>query len=284
MGKKFLKSAFLIIISILIISCKTLPQKNLKKTFLSETEGLQWQKISEDFSVIDMRNTKNAKTFLDFFSVENTSKKNPSFFLVKLNLENPALKINIFPNEKKEAYDAINVKKIAQKNSSKIAFNTTPFQIQNKLNLNSKGKPVGIIYANKQTICEPVEKYSALIFFKEENGYSAQIIKNQKEIPKNIDSAAGGFFQILDDCKIISYKEIFDTRTSIGISSDKKILFILAGKNLSYDNCAKILKICGAETAMEFDGGSSTHLVIQGKSIVKKSFHRNVPALITFDF
>ena len=284
MSKKFLKSAFFIIISVFIISCKTLPHENLRKNFLSENEELQWQKISEDFSIIDMRNSKNAETFLEFFSVKNTSKENPSFFLVKLNLENPSLKINIFPNEKQEIYTTLNVKKIAKKNSAKIAFNTTPFQIQNKLNLNSKAKPVGIIYANKKTISEPVEKYSALIFFKEQNGYSAEIIKNQNEIPKNIDSAAGGFFQILDEYKTIPYKEFFDTRTSIGISPNKKILFILAGKKLSYDNCAKLLKLCGAETAMEFDGGSSTHLVIQGKSIIKDFFHRNVPALITFEF
>ena len=191
MSKKFLKSAFFIIISVFIISCKTLPHENLKKTFLSENEELQWQKISEDFSIIDMRNPKNAETFLEFFSVKNISKENPTFFLVKLNLENPSLKINIFPNEKQEIYTTLNVKKIAKKNSAKIAFNTTPFQLQNKLNLNSKAKPVGIIYANKKTISEPVEKYSALIFFKEQNGYSAEIIKNQNEIPKNIDSAAG---------------------------------------------------------------------------------------------
>ena len=97
MSKKFLKSAFFIIISVFIISCKTLPHENLRKNFLSKNEELQWQKISEDFSIIDMRNPKNAETFLEFFSVKNTSKENPSFFLVKLNLENPSLKINIFP-------------------------------------------------------------------------------------------------------------------------------------------------------------------------------------------
>ena len=75
MSKKFLKSAFFIVISVFIISCKTLPHENFKKAFLSENEELQWQKISEDFSIIDMRNPKNAETFLEFFSVKNISKE-----------------------------------------------------------------------------------------------------------------------------------------------------------------------------------------------------------------
>ncbi|GMO43427.1 MAG: hypothetical protein Pg6C_05050 [Treponemataceae bacterium] len=69
-----------------------------------------------------------------------------------------------------------------------------------------------------------------------------------------------------------------DARMAIGISPDKQTLFILcvAGtdwlfpRGMSYEECAFTLLKLGAYNALQLDGGSSTALVLNGKTLVGK--------------
>ena len=55
----------------------------------------------------------------------------------------------------------------------------------------------------------------------------------------------------------------------------------MCGKKLSYMDCAEILQKAGARTAMQFDGGRSAQLVINGKNTIA-SPRRKVAAALGF--
>lgn len=100
----------------------------------------------------------------------------------------------------------------------------------------------------------------------------------------------GGFWQILKNGNIIQFKDIKDSRTAVGISKDERFFYILIVEGekksksigLSYEECALILKNIGAFNAMEFDGGSSTCLIINHKNYLTYNKNPNLPLFLGF--
>ena len=60
-------------------------------------------------------------------------------------------------------------------------------------------------------------------------------------------------------------------------------VFSLTDKNgLNYEECAAILKKLGCTDAMQFDGGHSSALVVNGKDVEKPFLQRKVPTVLLF--
>lgn len=313
-------SFFCIFISLLFFnffySCAT---SNFDKS--KNEESLEKIILKNHLQEIDsIESLKNEKIIFQndsFFSKFDFYLKNEKTVchLIKLNLENPKLKINFFPNdnfykEKNYSSQSISAAQFAKRTNSKIVINTTPFT--QKIKLISKKNLVGIYQVDNKQFSSPNKKYAALVFFYEnqnlqnvEKKLNAKIIDFQTEQNlKNFNSdkieiagILGGFWQILGNEKIIQFKEIFDSRTAVGIDSDKNDFYILIiehdGKvkskshGLSYEQCAKIFKNLGCENAMQFDGGSSTTLFVNNKSalIYKNNLYEKIlklPAWLGF--
>ena len=94
--------------------------------------------------------------------------------------------------------------------------------------------------------------------------------------------AAGGFWTILRDGNIRHFKNIKDARSAAATADDGRTLYLFAGTSLTYGECAVIFQKLGADTAMEFDGGSSVQLVIKGENVIRRSIQRSVCAVIGF--
>ena len=209
------------------------------------------------------------------FQVIKSSTPRSPYTIVKVNLAGEGLHI-ISNFSKDTSKRALNPKAFAKSSGSQLVINTTPFK--------KDGSPVGLIIEEGHLISQVNKKYAALAIYKEESGYSARIFDSQEEIDINDASlylAAGGFWTILRDGKINDFIDHKDYRTAVGIADDGKTLFLMCGKKLSYMDCAEILKEAGAESAMEFDGGRSAQMVINGKNVIA-SPRRKVAAVLGF--
>ena len=202
------------------------------------------------------------------------------YHMVKINLENENLKLVYFPNEntKKSGsgqFNGMQTARFAKKNACIVAINASPFD--GKL---LKKKIVGIHSFNKKAFSSANNNYAAIAFTRNSNsaGYKAAIIQNQEQAcATNYDYCFGGFFVVLQNGEVQnSFTPIYDTRSAAGISDDGKTLYLLAveGENknhsigLTYPQCGKIFYAAGCTDALELDGGGSTQLCINGKSIL----------------
>ena len=182
---------------------------------------------------------------------------------------------------------AFSVKEFAKKTDAIVAINTLPFSV---------GKSVsctGIIKAQGKIISEPLQKYCALAFAQQEDGtLSCAILQNQDE--DKIEQYAyvfGGFFVILKDGEKLEYQNIKRSRTACGTDDSGRYLYLFAAtpsfsltdrNGLSYEECAVILKELGCTQAMQFDGGHSTSMVINGKTVEAPLFQRKIAAALGF--
>lgn len=172
-------------------------------------------------------------------------------------------------------------KTFARKSGAELVINTTPFK--------KNGSPVGLVIYRGKVLAPAQKKYAALAFFKDASGsgYKAEIFDSQTELFEKYgeaqlpELAMGGFWTILRDGKEYEFIDHKDFRTAVGICDGGKRLLILVGKKLSYGDCAKIFKEAGAEVAMEFDGGRSAQMVINGKNLLP-GIKRKVPVVLGF--
>lgn len=180
------------------------------------------------------------------------------------------------------------VKAFARQNKLTVAVNTTQFSMND-----SSVKPEGIAKDKDNILSAPNERYCALAFtIDEANGLSCTILENQ--IAGQIEQyayAAGGFFVILKDGRLRDFEQNRRSRTACGTDDTGQFLFLFAvtpdfsltdRNGLSYPECAAILKQLGCTQAMQFDGGHSTAMVINGKSVRAPLFQRKVAAAIGF--
>lgn len=218
---------------------------------------------------------------------------NPTFRikyqLVEINLSAPELQITLLNPKRLEKGRWLKTKSVesfANETSSVVAINTTPFLTKHKKNPFSSAFPVGIQIIDGKTIIEPNEKYAAIAFFKKpEGGYGGTIFESQTQIPtqeKVPDVATGGFWTILKEGKETEFKKIRNIRAAAALKDDGKTLFLFAGYDFTYNECAEFFRKLNAENAMQFDGGNSTDLVINGKSVLSYGIKRRVPAAIGF--
>lgn len=275
---KILKSVLITFsLSLLICfsGCKTTSSLE-QKSIISQT--IEWEPLSppaNGFSQISYKNTTEGITW----------------HCIKIDLNTPGLDFISYPDSKNTLGQNYSVKKLARQNKAILAINTTPFELETKTYL-----PVGIIQYKNQLISEPVPEYSALALTYEEksNTLRAKIIPSQAEIqlPQNAqNSIFGGFYTVLKDGEILPFEKNRRSRVGAGISDDGRFLYILVTtpifhpkdlNGLSYEECARIFKSFGCDYAMQFDGGHSSALVVNGKDLEKPFLQRKVPTALLF--
>ncbi len=210
-----------------------------------------------------------------------------SWHCVKIDLDTPG--INLFYQPTPETLGQIfSVKKVAAQEQAMVAINSTPFDLDGKTYL-----PVGITKYENQTISEINERYCALCFNQNEKGNLRAFIEDSQteESLSQYPYAFGGFFTILRNGKTNSFAKNKRSRVGAGISSKGRFLFLMVAtpnfslndrNGLNYEECAEIFKALGCSDAMQFDGGHSSALVVNGKDIEKPFLQRKVPTILGF--
>lgn len=260
-------------LTVIFLSCQTTrkitPPIEINKLEPYQLDEIKWQNI--DIGI-------------DLFSFKNKKHK-VMYEVVRIDLTNGYL--NIFNMKSKNEWQkSTTVKAFAKKNNADIAINTSPFYIKTYILPWSKSKPCGIVLSEGKVLVEPNERYCGIAFYKNTNGWRAKIFDNQKDILTNdandLREACGGFWTILRNGQIRQFENIKDVRSAVATANDGKVLYLFAGKNLTYMECAEIFLRLNADVAMQFDGGSSTQLVIKNKNRIPQSIQRSVCAILGF--
>ncbi len=226
------------------------------------------------------------------------------YHAVKIDLEliGEELSIDCFPNRTSlpedftmpYIYKGIRTQEFAKRSGCIVAMNLSPFVGKSGswdivAKLGSTRQIVGLHLADGFLISEPVTRYAALAFKKEkretgESFWRAFIEKNQNEkIATEYDFAFGGFYAVLEKGKILDFKSHnHDSRSGAGISQDGHFLYLLVvegehlfkSEGLSYPQCGEIFRALGCSDALEMDGGGSSDLCINGKSVLSYKVRR----------
>ena len=155
-----------------------------------------------------------------------------------------------------------------------VAVNATPFT--------RSGQLAGIHKEAGILLSQPVARYGAVAFKLAGNdgdySYVARIFASQADGElEDFEYAFGGFFVVLDRGEVCTeFIRRGDSRTGVGLSADGRILYFLVvegewpdrSRGLSYPQCGEIFKAMGCSQALELDGGSSSELCINGKSVL----------------
>lgn len=207
-----------------------------------------------------------------------------ALYITKIDLDTPGIQLKYQVNTD----NLFSVKDFAQKNGLNYAFNTTSFAQDDKNGVTL----LGVTKFNDEIITPPVEKYSALGFYHNQEGkLRARVIQNQTEEDlEKVETAFGGYFTILKDSELIEYLDTKKSRMGCGIDADGRFLYIIAvtsfnifgESGLSYGDCAMIFQYLGCTDAMEFDGGHSTSLVTPESGYVHPVMNRKIPAAAGF--
>lgn len=261
-----------------LFSCQSI--KNLKEEFYTEPailyenqicpSEIQWKEFSPGFW----------KTSFHIDSID------VSWTAVKIDLNNPELHFIVAP-QSNTLGQLFHVKKFAKKTKSIVAINTTPFD------LGKTEFPIGITKDKGKIITPTVERYCALALNKnQDNQWRAEIINHQTpESVENYDYAIGGFFTTYENEEFIPFAKNKRSRTGCGISHEGRFLYIMVctpdfhptdRNGLNYEECSLIFQKMGCTKAMQFDGGHSSALIIQGKNINPPFMQRKVPVALGF--
>ena len=166
----------------------------------------------------------------------------------------------------------VRVSEFAEQDNCVVAINATPFD--------KDGKLVGIHREAGRDLSEPVARYAAIGFRENE----ARIFASQgAEELEDFDYAFGGFFTVLEDGEV--RRDFFarnDSRSGAGLSADCKTLYLLVvegerpqkSRGFSYPQCGEIFLAMGCRDALEFDGGGSAELCINGASVLSYKVRR----------
>lgn len=221
------------------------------------------------------------------------------YHLVRIDLSSPKIQLCEFhENGNYPGKDRAVMITDLNKNLEPIVLtNTSPFQYSNRLALKFSWMPstykcVGIHMENGKIKSEPVDKYCALAFYRDGESLKAEIFDSQGD--ENLlcaDYAFGGFYTILRDYEIRSFPaNNYDSRNGAGLSADGKTLYLLAvegefqGRSigLPYPDCAEIFLKLGCKDAMQFDGGGTTCLFVDGQNLLTYKPFRKSPAFMGF--
>ncbi len=258
------KKIFIVSLVLLFASCVSLPQNELENRELADIfpQNAEWTQVCQGLSYF---------TF-------NSREEKLIYHAVKIELEGSKINLVYFPDKttvfKDGVFHSVNTKTFAKEKNCLICINAAPF---NGNLLSSKRVIAGTHIIDSIEYGTIVPSYAALCFTKTTLGYEAEITESQAFLEKmSFDYAFGGFFQILKDGNFISFKRYRNSRCGAGLSLDKKTLYILVcegevplvSEGLTFEECALIFKALGASDALEFDGGSSAELCINGRSIL----------------
>ena len=218
-------------------------------------EVFDWQEISDETGVVP------GIWRFDFES------RDPRFSLiyhaVKINLDRPELKIVCSQWERTSDF--------ATREDCLVAINATPF---------TKTSLVGIHKDKGKLLSPSNSRYAAIAF--DEN--FAKIFENQKDEDfLKFNFAFGGFFIVLKNGQVCQdFIRRHTSRSGAGLSEDGKTLYLLVvegerssqSTGLSYPQCGEIFKAMGCHDALEFDGGGSSELCINGRSLLSYKVRR----------
>ncbi|MBR1910995.1 MAG: phosphodiester glycosidase family protein [Treponema sp.] len=199
-----------------------------------------------------------------------------TYHVVKIDLT-AGFQLKSFPDSKDfstlnaSSYTPVKTKEFAKKNKCIVAFNGSPFIKKDKKHVYLAGihKKDGIVFS------KPNNKYAALAFTKDLKAVVLPVQTEENCLP--YEHVFGGFYPVLIEGEEQTFKaETFDSRCGAGVSKDGKTLYILVAEGeqsnistgLSYQQCARIFKAMGCYSALEFDGGGSTQLCLNGKSVL----------------
>lgn len=220
------------------------------------------------------------------------------YHIVKIDLSSSNLDIIEFYENGTKSDHAVLISELNKNLHPMVLTNTAPFAYSNRLALKfswmpSTYKTIGIHKSKGVVKAPPVGHYCALTFSKKNEGfYQAEIFDSQDdEGISETDFAFGGFFTILRDYETISFPaNNYDSRNGCGISADGKIIYLLEVEGerqnksigLSYPACAQIFLELGCKDAMQFDGGGTTCLYVNGKNMLTYKPFRKSPAYFGF--
>lgn len=256
-----------------------------EKNFIPET--FCWEKMADSVSYFKFENR--------LFPIR--------YHCLKIDLSAENLKISGYPKTESENHRGITGKKLARLLSGeqtsapelRIIINTSPFAGKNgKFDLWTHIFPyrniVGIHKVEGALLSDENARYAA-IAFSEKN--DCEIFEKQDNPAlKEFDCAFGGFFQTLKNGEAVNFPQINDTRMAMGLSADRKTLFVLAvegeikskSKGLSYPECSEIFLRMGAEDAVQLDGGGSTTLIVNGKNLLSYPMMRKNGSFMVMNF
>jgi hypothetical protein len=222
-------------------------------------QDAQWETLACGLAILEWKVPKN--------NIHN--------FALKIDLAYGALEITSYPQSigGGGVFAAKTAQTFARETGAAVVINATPFEMP--AGFLSKKRALTSVYALDGVPLAPsVARYAALGFLRDN---SAFMLKSQSQlIPQDSRIVAGGFFSILEEGALVTFKAVsLNARMAVGISKDKKTLYILCVKGadgvfargMSYEECALVLFLLGAENALQMDGGSSTSLVVNGKTL-----------------
>lgn len=198
---------------------------------------------------------------------------------VRVDLETPGITFSATPHSD-QLHKRFTLGKVSA--GSTVAINTTPFDLDGRTYI-----PVSVVKIDGVTVCKPNPAYCALCI--DDYAKRAVIFSTQDESIDEYNYAFGGFYTILEDGEIPEFAKYKRSRTACGTSGHGRYLYLFAtcgincptGRNgLNFEECAVILKTLGCTDAMEFDGGHSTGLTVNGKDKIKPTLQRKVPAVL----
>ncbi len=255
-------ASLILFFSALFFSCASLSQSS------SEDLSALQEKLSLESSYIPSRfEWSPLCRGIDTFRFEDRDLP-LVYHVVRIDLSEPTLSLACVKGS---------VSSAARKSCVRVAFNATQFE--SKFYVFNRLK--GVFRMDGEEVSLPVEKYAALLFESSlkngacGEGFRASIVGNQtEEALLGWKNAVGGFFVVLKDGQVCQFKvQSLRARVGVGLSGNAKTMYVLVVEEnnscgLSYGHCALLFKALGCSDAMEFDGGHSTALYIDGKSVL----------------
>lgn len=187
------------------------------------------------------------------------------YTLVRIHLADSAIEVDGIPQNCMEdgVTDAAYLWRTAAQKGFFAAVNATPFDYGPLFS--GKLKLCGLYIRGGTELSSARSEYAALCFDRTKRAYIAN--SQTDDSVKQAYLAFGGFWTILENGKILPFKNIRNARTAVGIGEDGYTLYLLTveknlfSRGLSFEDCALILKNAGAVDAVQLDGGGSTALI-----------------------
>lgn len=250
-------------------------------------EAFEWEEVCPGVSRFDF---ENSEIPLIYHAVK--------IDLTLVGAAGPDATLELVSGRRESATRSESTAQFAARTQCAVAVNATPFT--------RSGQLAGIHKEEGEVLSQPVARYGAIAFKLAENacvsraghGESgdlgeadareagiciARIFSSQADGEiEDFDYAFGGFFVVLDKGQVrTEFIRRGDSRTGAGLSADGRTLYLLVvegerpdqSRGLSYPQCGAVFRAMGCSDALELDGGSSSELCINGKSVLSYKVH-----------
>lgn len=250
-------------------------------------ETFEWEEVSPGISRFDF---ENSEIPLIYHAVK--------IDLTLVGAAGPDDTLELVSGRRVSATKSESTAQFAARTQCAVAVNATPFT--------RSGQLAGIHKEEGEVLSQPVARYGAIAFKLAENAgvsraehgesgdlgeasareagtYTARIFSSQADGEiEDFDYAFGGFFVVLKDGQVCTeFIRRGDSRTGAGLSADGRTLYLLVvegerpdqSRGLSYPQCGEVFRAMGCSDALELDGGSSSELCINGKSVLSYKVH-----------